>query len=139
VAEDRSFPLRDDAPTLLSWWVLLSPLSLCSLVMLHCVQMATPRLMEPYYAVEVVAPADCVTAVYTVLSKRRGHTITKAPIPFSPLYTIKAFIPVIDSFRLRSDLQTHTQGQAFALSVFSHWQVSVALMVCLVGFGLAVN
>ena len=25
--------------------------------------MATPRLMEPYYHVEVIAPADCVSAV----------------------------------------------------------------------------
>ena len=33
--------------------------------------MATPRLMEPYYYVEVQAPADCVSAVYTVLAKRR--------------------------------------------------------------------
>lgn len=33
--------------------------------------MATPRLMEPYYFVEVQAPADCVSAVYTVLGKRR--------------------------------------------------------------------
>lgn len=34
--------------------------------------MATPRLMEPYLFVEVQAPADCVSAVYTVLAKRRG-------------------------------------------------------------------
>lgn len=33
--------------------------------------MATPRLMEPYLFVEVQAPADCVSAVYTVLAKRR--------------------------------------------------------------------
>ena len=32
---------------------------------------ATPRLMEPYYYVEVQAPADCVSAVYTVLARRR--------------------------------------------------------------------
>lgn len=32
---------------------------------------ATPRLMEPYYFVEVQAPADCVSAVYTVLARRR--------------------------------------------------------------------
>ncbi|KAI1230219.1 116 kDa U5 small nuclear ribonucleoprotein component, partial [Lamprotornis superbus] len=51
--------------------------------------MATPRLMEPYYFVEVQAPADCVSAVYTVLARRR----------------------------------THTQGQAFSLSVFHHWQI----------------
>ncbi|KAH7725769.1 elongation factor 2-like protein [Aphelenchoides avenae] len=85
--------------------------------------MATPRLMEPYYFVEVIAPADCVSAVYTVLSKRRGHVTTDAPIPGSPLYTIKAFIPVIDSFGFETDLRTHTQGQAFCLTVFSHWQI----------------
>ncbi|KAG7220651.1 hypothetical protein INR49_017905 [Caranx melampygus] len=81
--------------------------------------MATPRLMEPYYFVEVQAPADCVSAVYTVLARRRSD----APIPGSPLYTIKAFIPAIDSFGFETDLRTHTQGQAFALSVFHHWQI----------------
>ncbi|KAK6101484.1 U5 small nuclear ribonucleoprotein component [Brugia pahangi] len=85
--------------------------------------MATPRLMEPYYFVEVTAPADCVSSVYTVLAKRRGHVTTDAPIPGSPLYTIKAYIPVIDSFGFETDLRTHTQGQAFCLAVFSHWQI----------------
>ncbi|XP_075894731.1 116 kDa U5 small nuclear ribonucleoprotein component [Nelusetta ayraudi] len=85
--------------------------------------MATPRLMEPYYYMEVQAPADCVSAVYTVLARRRGHVTQDAPIPGSPLYTIKAFIPAIDSFGFETDLRTHTQGQAFALSVFHHWQI----------------
>ncbi|KFD69724.1 hypothetical protein M514_18109 [Trichuris suis] len=85
--------------------------------------MATPRLMEPYYFVEVTAPADCVSAVYTVLARRRGHVTQDLPIPGSPLYTIKAFIPAIDSFGFETDLRTHTQGQAFCLSVFHHWQI----------------
>jgi len=85
--------------------------------------MATPRLMEPYNFVEVQAPADCVSAVYTVLARRRGHVTQDAPIPGSPLYTIKAFIPAIDSFGFETDLRTHTQGQAFCLSVFHHWQI----------------
>lgn len=86
---------------------------------------ATPRLMEPYYFVEVQAPADCVSAVYTVLARRRGHVTQDAPIPGSPLYSIKAFIPAIDSFGFETDLRTHTQGQAFCLSVFHHWQVGI--------------
>lgn len=85
--------------------------------------MATPRLMEPYLFVEVQAPADCVSAVYTVLAKRRGHVTQDAPVPGSPLYTIKAFIPAIDSFGFETDLRIHTQGQAFGLSVFHHWQI----------------
>ncbi|CAB1341656.1 unnamed protein product [Coregonus sp. 'balchen'] len=42
--------------------------------------MATPRLMEPYYFVEVQAPADCVSAVYTVLARRRGHIVPGDPL-----------------------------------------------------------
>ena len=80
--------------------------------------------MEPYYYIEVQAPADCVTAVYTVLARRRGHVTQDAAIPGSPMYIIKAFIPAIDSFGFETDLRTHTQGQAFCLSVFHHWQVS---------------
>jgi 116 kDa U5 small nuclear ribonucleoprotein component len=87
--------------------------------------MATPRLMEPYLFVEVQAPADCVTSVYTVLARRRGHVTKDAPIPGSPLYTIKAFIPAIDSFGFETDLRTHTQGQAFCQTVFHHWQVCI--------------
>jgi len=85
--------------------------------------MATPRLMEPYFFVEVVAPGDCVSAVYTVLGRRRGHVTQDAPLPGMPLYIVKAFIPAIDSFGFETDLRTHTQGQAFALSVFHHWQI----------------
>lgn len=85
--------------------------------------MAAPRLMEPYYYIEVLAPADCVPAVYTVLAKRRGHVTEDIPLAGSPLYTVKAFIPAIDSFGFETDLRTHTQGQAFCLSVFHHWQV----------------
>lgn len=54
-----------------------------------------------------------------------GHVTQDAPVPGSPLYTIKAFIPAIDSFGFETDLRTHTQGQAFSLSVFHHWQVSI--------------
>lgn len=85
--------------------------------------MATPRLMEPYLFVEVQAPADCVSAVYTVLAKRRGHVTQDAPVPGSPLYTIKAFIPAIDSFGFETDLRTHTQGQAMCSTLFHHWQI----------------
>jgi len=85
--------------------------------------MATPRLMEPVYYSEIQAPADCVSAIYTVLSRRRGHVTQDLPKPGSPLYTIKAFIPVIDSFGFETDLRAHTQGQAFCQSVFDHWQI----------------
>lgn len=86
--------------------------------------MATPRLMEPFCFVEVVAPADCVPAVYAVLTRRRGHVLQDRQLPGTPLYLCKATLPCIDSFGFETDLRTHTQGQAFCMSVFDHWQVS---------------
>ena len=49
--------------------------------------MATPRLMEPVYAIEIQAPADCLTAIYEVLARRRGHVTQDIPKPGSPLHT----------------------------------------------------
>ncbi|KAK7465300.1 hypothetical protein VKT23_005279 [Stygiomarasmius scandens] len=85
--------------------------------------MATPRLMEPIYYVEVQAPADCISAVYLVLSRRRGHVTQDLPKAGSPLYTVKALIPVIDANGFETDLRTATQGQAFCLQMFDHWSV----------------
>lgn len=53
----------------------------------------------------------------------RGHVTQDAPVSGSPLYIIKAFLPAIDSFGFETDLRTHTQGQAFCLTVFHHWQI----------------
>jgi len=79
--------------------------------------------MEPIYYVEVQAPADCISAVYTVLARRRGHVTQDIPKAGSPLYTIKALIPVIDANGFETDLRTATQGQAFCLQVFDHWAI----------------
>eukprot|EP00249_Psilotum_nudum_P021920 c28300_g1_i1 orf=129-3110(+) len=85
--------------------------------------MATPRLMEPVYYVEIQTPADCMSAIYTVLSRRRGHATADVPKPGTPAYIVKAFLPVIESFGFETDLRYHTQGQAFCLSVFDHWSI----------------
>lgn len=84
---------------------------------------ASPRLMEPIYYVEVQSPADCISAVYTVLARRRGHVTHDIPKAGSPLYTIKALIPVIDANGFETDLRTATQGQAFCLQIFDHWAI----------------
>lgn len=85
--------------------------------------MANPRLMEPVYYVEIQTPIDCVAAIYTVLSRRRGHVTADVPKAGTPAYIVKAFLPVIESFGFETDLRYHTQGQAFCLSVFDHWAI----------------
>lgn len=84
---------------------------------------AAPRLMEPLYAVEVLAPADCVSAVYAVLARRRGHVTVDSAKSGTPLYTVRALVPVMDACGFETDLRTHTQGQAFCQLVFDSWQI----------------
>lgn len=71
--------------------------------------MATPRLMEPIYYVEIQTPADCMSAIYNVLAKRRGHVTADVPKPGTPIFLVKAFLPVIESFGFETDLRYHTQ------------------------------
>lgn len=85
--------------------------------------LATPRLLEPVYYVEVQSPPDCVAAVYQVLARRRGHVTKDLPKPGSPLYTVQAFIPVLDANGFETDLRMATQGQAFVQMSFDHWSV----------------
>jgi translation elongation factor EF-G len=77
--------------------------------------LATPRLMEPVYTVEIQAPADVVKAVYDVLTRRRGHVISSVPKPGTPMYTVQAMIPLIESFGFETDMRTHTQGRVLFL------------------------
>lgn len=85
--------------------------------------MATPRLMEPVYYVEIQAPSDSLAIIYAVLARRRGHVVADTPKAGSPLVTVKAYIPVIDSAGFETDLRTHTSGQAMPLLIFDHWSI----------------
>eukprot|EP00939_MAST-03C_sp_MAST-3C-sp1_P001799 g1799.t1 len=85
--------------------------------------MATPRLMEPVYACEIVAPYDAMSSVFKVLKRRRGHVTRDIPLPGSPFYTIQAYLPVIESFGFETDLRVYTQGLAFCQNTFDHWAI----------------
>ncbi len=84
---------------------------------------ASPRLLEPLYSVSMTGPADAVSALHTVLSRRRGHVLSDGPIAGTPLYAVKGLIPVIDSFGFETDVRIHTQGQAMLALVFERWEV----------------
>ena len=83
--------------------------------------LANPRLLEPVYASHFLVPADCISTLSTALSRRRGHILSSSPLPASPLYSVVAQLPLIDSFGFEVDVRVATQGQAAVQSVFSHW------------------
>jgi U5 small nuclear ribonucleoprotein component len=85
--------------------------------------MATPRLMEPVFEMQIQAPADVVSSIFPVLARRRGHVVQDMPKAGAPFYTVKAFIPAIDSFGFETDLRAFTQGQAMCFQTFDHWSI----------------
>jgi elongation factor 2 len=41
----------------------------------------------------------------------------------TPVFTVQAYLPVLESFGFGGDLRAATQGQAFPQCVFDHWEV----------------
>lgn len=83
----------------------------------------TPRLMEPVYRLQIQCPGEIIDAIQPALNKRRGHIVQDTPISGSTLFSVKAYLPVLDSFGFETDLRTFTQGQAMVHSVFDHWSI----------------
>jgi elongation factor 2 len=84
--------------------------------------LAEPALMEPVFLVEIQVPESAMGGVYGVLTRRRGHVFNEEQRPGTPLFTIKAYLPVMESFGFNGDLRAATSGQAFPQMVFDHWQ-----------------
>lgn len=84
---------------------------------------AKPRLCEPVYLVEIQAPEQALGGIYSVLNQKRGMVFEEMQRPGTPMYNIKAYLPVIESFGFTSVLRAATSGQAFPQCVFDHWDV----------------
>jgi elongation factor 2 len=81
---------------------------------------ATPAIQEPVYLVEIQCPENAMGGIYGVLNRRRGHVFNEEQRPGTPLYNIKAYLPIMESFGFTADLRAATAGQAFPQSIFSH-------------------
>jgi len=88
-----------------------------------CALTAQPRIMEPVYLVEIQCPENAVGGIYGVLNRRRGHVFEEAQTPGTPMFVVKAYLPVNESFGFTADLRSNTGGQAFPQCVFDHWQI----------------
>ena len=57
-----------------------------------------------------------------MLNRRRGHVFEEAQTPGTPMFVVKAYLPVNESFGFTADLRSNTGGQAFPQCIFDHWQ-----------------
>ncbi|KAF8899125.1 P-loop containing nucleoside triphosphate hydrolase protein [Infundibulicybe gibba] len=73
--------------------------------------LATPTLQEPIYLVEIQCPENAI-----------GGSTVEEQRPGTPMFTVKAYLPVNESFGFNGELRSHTAGQAFPQNVFDHWE-----------------
>lgn len=92
-------------------------------VFLAAMMVAEPRLMEPVFLVEIQCPENAMGGVYSSINRKRGTVVEEINRPGTPLYNIKAYLPVSESFGFTGFLRQNTGGQAFPQMVFHHWDI----------------
>ena len=90
---------------------------------LAAMMVASPRLMEPVFMVEIQCPEGAMGGVYSSLNRKRGTVVEETNRPGTPMYNVKAYLPVSESFGFTGFLRQNTAGQAFPQMVFHHWDV----------------
>lgn len=85
--------------------------------------LAQPAIQEPIFLVEVQCPENCIGGIYSVLNKKRGQVVSEEQRPGTPLFTVKAYLPVNESFGFNGELRQATGGQAFPQLIFDHWGI----------------
>ena len=88
-----------------------------------CVMLLSdPQLLEPLMAFECSIPSDFqdfISKVEAIVQKRRGKVLDV--INEEGIITIKAEMPVSESFGLSKELRSSTQGRVFRATQFSRW------------------
>merc|ERR1712142_1233603 len=83
---------------------------------------ASPSILEPVYLVEISCPDQATSGIYSVMNKRRGVVLGANAVAGTPMFQVRAHLPVNESFGFTADLRSNTGGQAFPQCVFDHWQ-----------------
>jgi len=93
---------------------------------------ATPKLLEPVYAVDIEVPSDAMSGVYNTLGATRGEFVSmedRSDVGV-PLCKVSAFVPILETLENAQEkrvgftglLRGNTKGKAFPVMRFSHWQ-----------------
>ena len=102
---------------------------MCRRVCYAACLLAEPGLQEPVFLVEIQCPETVIGGIYSCLNKRRGQVFSEEQKAGTPMFTVKAYLPVNESFGFNADLRSQTGGQAFPQSVFDHWEVMNGCML----------
>ncbi len=97
-----------------------------SMVFKEAARKASPVLLEPIMAVEVVTPEEYMGDVFGDLNARRGKV--QASDQRGNSMVIRAQVPLSDMFGYATDLRSRTQGRAtYTMQFHSYQQVPKAI------------
>jgi elongation factor G len=91
-----------------------------SMAFKNAMQKASPRLLEPVMAVEVVTPEDYLGDVMGDLNSRRGRV--EGLEPRGNAQAIRARVPLATMFGYATDLRSTTQGRATFTMQFDRYE-----------------
>jgi elongation factor G len=90
-----------------------------SMALRDAAKKASPTLLEPLMALEVVVPEDYLGAVMGDVTSRRGNV--KGMNPRSGVQVLNADVPLSEMFGYATELRSMTQGRAVFTMQFSHY------------------
>ncbi|KAJ1901963.1 Cytoplasmic GTPase/eEF2-like protein (ribosomal biogenesis) [Kickxella alabastrina] len=78
----------------------------------------SPRLHLAMYTCDIQATSEVLGKVYAVINRRRGRILSEEMREGTPYFTIKAAIPIVESFGFADEIRKRTSGAAIPLLIF---------------------
>lgn len=67
--------------------------------------------MERIYIVEIQCPEQVVSGIYSVLKRKQGHVFDESQVAGTPVFVVKAYLPVGFTVDLRSNMESQAFPQ----------------------------
>ncbi|TFK91934.1 translation elongation factor 2 [Polyporus arcularius HHB13444] len=83
----------------------------------------SPRLMLAMYTCDIQASTDVLGKVYGVVAKRRGRIVSEEMKEGTEFFTVRAKLPVVESFGFADDIRKRTSGAASPQLIFSGYEM----------------
>lgn len=83
----------------------------------------SPRLLLAMYSCDIQATSEVLGRVYAVVARRRGRIVAEEMREGTAFFTIKALLPVVESFGFADEIRKRTSGIASPQLVFHGFEM----------------
>ncbi|KAL1405409.1 Cytoplasmic GTPase/eEF2-like protein (ribosomal biogenesis) [Vanrija albida] len=82
----------------------------------------SPRIKLAMYTCDIQASTDVLGKVYAVVARRRGRVVSEEMKEGTSFFTIRAMLPVVESFGFADEIRKRTSGAASPQLIFSGYE-----------------